>query len=192
MRTLATVMAASFLGLLAAGCAGEPADPAEPAETSQADIDAIGKLADDFVAAANSGDLALVAAFYAADAVLMPPNQPATKGAQAIQSALEVGAADFQLALSVDETAIAGDWAFSSGAYTLMEGEEPTEIIGKWLNVLRRQADGSWKIHRSIWNNDFAAETGRSECEDFVDNDGDGDIDCEDSDCEVWDFCQAT
>ena len=33
-------------------------------------------------------------------------------------------------------------------------GGEPTEDSGKWLGILKRQPNGSWKVHRDIWNSD--------------------------------------
>jgi ketosteroid isomerase-like protein len=46
--------------------------------------------------------------------------------------------------------------AFSRGTYTLSltpkEGGPTTHIDGKWLDILKRQTDGSWKIYIDMVN----------------------------------------
>jgi ketosteroid isomerase-like protein len=46
---------------------------------------------------------------------------------------------------------VAGDWAYSHGNYTMTitpkEGGPTTYFDGKWLDVLKKQADGSWKVY---------------------------------------------
>ena len=55
-----------------------------------------------------------------------------------------------------EEVQVAGDWAFSRGTYTLSitpkAGGEEIFIDGKYMTILKRQTDGSWKIHRDIFN----------------------------------------
>ena len=57
-----------------------------------------------------------------------------------------------------EERKILGDWAFEWGSYVsaaepLPEGG-PIRATGKLLRILRRQADGTWKVARAIWNHD--------------------------------------
>ncbi len=52
------------------------------------------------------------------------------------------------------EVVILGDWAFSSGTYVsdrVSKGEE-VSVDGKFLTVLKRQSNGSWKIYRDMSN----------------------------------------
>ena len=53
-----------------------------------------------------------------------------------------------------EEITVAGDWAYSRGTYNsdrVVEGEE-VRIEGKFLTILKRQSDGSWKIYRDCFN----------------------------------------
>ena len=63
-----------------------------------------------------------------------------------------------ELTVSQDESQAADGWAFGQGTYQLKltpkgRGKE-IEDAGKWLNLIQRQPDGSWKIARHIWNSD--------------------------------------
>ena len=54
------------------------------------------------------------------------------------------------------EIQISGDMAFSRGTYTLSltpkEGGATTTFNGKWLDIEKRQTDGSWKIYIDMVN----------------------------------------
>jgi len=90
----------------------------------------------------------------------MPPDKPAAVGKEAIQASLQsqLDQVTFEVAISQEEAAGADDWAFSRGTYTIKvtpkAGGKAIENSGKYLNILRRQSDGSWKIARHIWNTD--------------------------------------
>lgn len=49
-----------------------------------------------------------------------------------------------------------GDWAFDRANVTIKltpkAGGEPTEFTARLIHILRRQPDGSWKIHRLMAN----------------------------------------
>jgi len=51
---------------------------------------------------------------------------------------------------------VSGDWAFDRGRehyiVTPKAGGAPIEKTGNYLYLYRRQADGSWKQSRVIWN----------------------------------------
>ena len=56
---------------------------------------------------------------------------------------------------SIDEVVASGDLAFVRGTRTQVatprEGGQ-RQTSGKFIFILQRQADGAWKISRSIWN----------------------------------------
>lgn len=151
------------LGVLAAvlivSCSpsGEPPKPT-PSAPSQADTAAVNKLRDDFTAAFNAGDAARAADLYAPDAVLMPQNQPAVTGREGIRSYMQGTFDKFTVNISIasDEMKFAGDWAFDRGTYkiklTPKPGGDAIEENNKYLVILQRQADGSWKVARDIDN----------------------------------------
>ena len=39
--------------------------------------------------------------------------------------------------------------------FTPEAGGEPIRGIGKWMDIYKRQPDGSWKIYRGIYNSDL-------------------------------------
>ena len=60
------------------------------------------------------------------------------------------------MAVNTEETTLAGDWAFVRGictaTWTPKAGGQPIFTDGKFLTILRKQNDGSWKIHRDCFN----------------------------------------
>src|SRR5262245_65864923 len=88
---------------------------------------------------------ALVKAFYAPDAVLMPPNHGAVEGRTKIAGFLQ-GLIDSGLtSIKLDTTTVtsAGDLAYGRGRYTLdlhPPGGTPIQDVGKYLVVYPRQA----------------------------------------------------
>ncbi len=147
-------LALSFL-LFIASCT--PVVVWEPAET-EADVDAINSLRDKFIALDNASDAAGLASLFTNDAVLMPPNQAAVTGNQAIESWFQTTFDQFTTEFTVasEELEVVGDWAFDWGAYmtalTPKAGGEATEDRGKYIVILRKQVDGSWRIVKNIWN----------------------------------------
>ena len=109
----------------------------------------------------NSGNAGGVAALYADDAVLMPPNAPSARGVVAIKEAVtkEIAGAKkggITLALgTVDEVNVVGDMAWHSGAYVVKDKGGKAVDAGKFLEVWERK-NGKWRIVRDIWNSDAA------------------------------------
>jgi ketosteroid isomerase-like protein len=108
--------------------------------------------------ALSKGDLASVMSVYADDVISLPPNQPARVGKAAVQSLWEETLTDFavEVSVNVEEVEVAGGWAFERGTFDMKlsprAGGAPIEDTGKYLDVLRQQADGSWKYARVSWN----------------------------------------
>lgn len=110
-----------------------------------------------WAAAWAAGDAVAIAEFYAEDAVLLPQNQPPIVGKKAIRSGYETVLEQFDVrgGSEVVDLEVGGDWAFMRGTYTTTvtpkEGGPPIEKDhGNWLWIVKRQADGSWKIFRAI------------------------------------------
>ena len=144
------------------GC--QTAPQPEQKRDAAADIKAINELRSQFATAYNANDAAAAAAYFADDAILMFPNQEAIEGKQAIQAALE----DFfkQNAARIThtplETEVAGDWAYERGNITETVTPKSGKAIErslKYLVILKRQPDGSWKIHRDMDNSNLKEPT---------------------------------
>ena len=137
------------------GCQTAPT-PA-PQRDVAADMKAINALGDQYAVAFNSGNAAAAAAFYADDAITMGPNQAVIEGKQAIQASHESMFRESVVkgAFTWLETQVAGDWAYQRGNYAQTftpKSGKPMEDLGKFLEILKRQPDGSWKSYRLIWN----------------------------------------
>jgi ketosteroid isomerase-like protein len=100
---------------------------------------------------------------YEAGGVAMPPNSPAAEGQEAIRAWLAELFADgpvpFEGQLVGFETA--GDRVISHGTYTMTFylDEESVTDTGKWVDIARRQPDGSFRTVRNIWNSDLPVVT---------------------------------
>ncbi len=88
----------------------------------------------------------------------MPPDTPAEIGKEEIRVRMKplFDQLIIKIPITVKEVRVSGDLAFSRGTYTLSTtpkaGGETTKVPGKFLTILQRQADGSWKIARDCFN----------------------------------------
>ncbi len=128
--------------------------------TGQSDPErAIRALSDAFVRHFNAGDAdQLVQAFYAEDARLLPPNQPMITGRSQIrdvlQGFLEAGLGGLAIDTYEIEIASSGDLAYGIGTFSLAR---PAPDRGKFIEIHRRQADGSWKCVADMFSSDQPA-----------------------------------
>lgn len=138
-------------GAIACAPAGE-----QMADTSEADLQAVRDVRAQELAAINSGEVDV--SYLSADAVLMPPGEPAVEGIAAATSWTETLQAEFSanVAYSTDNFIVSGDWAIEPYVGTAIltpvgGGEAMTEAL-KGIHIYRRQADGSWKMVYDAWN----------------------------------------
>jgi len=118
----------------------------------------IDRLAADFSAAYNTADVDKVAAFFADDAVMLPPNRPMTKGRAAIEAALRRNFDHDPARMTVTplESAVVGDRAYEAGTRE-MKWASGTTLQEKYVRIWHR-AGPDWRIAYWIWNRDTAAE----------------------------------
>jgi uncharacterized protein (TIGR02246 family) len=105
----------------------------------------------------NRGDAPALAAMYDTGAVVLAPNAPPMRGRQNIE-ALWAGARQqgFKtLSLTPTSVEVIGNHAIELGIYVLVvqpPGQGETTDRGKYMVVWKRQADGSWKLYRDMFN----------------------------------------
>ena len=90
----------------------------------------------------------------------MPPNAPATHGRSAIEAALDEFPPISNFRITNTEVEGIGDLAYVVGTYSMTltpEGADPVQDTGKFIEIRRRQADGSWALYRDIYNSDLPA-----------------------------------
>lgn len=129
-----------------------------------AESDAIHRTVQEYVSAVNSGDLKRWLGTLTDDVVLLPPDQPRIDGKDAVRLWAKDNFFDrFQMMLThgFDELDVVGPMAFVHGRFALpltpKSAGSSTQMTGKFIYLLRREADGSWRLARVIWNYDMAA-----------------------------------
>lgn len=124
------------------------------------DIDAIKQLATDWRAGWLAGDADALLALYDEAPVLMPQDQPAVIGKNAIRSLYQsvLNKFHFQSESTLMEVEASGDWGYFWSTYTLTAmpkaGGKPIKSAGKSVFIVKRESGGAWKIARLIDNSD--------------------------------------
>jgi uncharacterized protein (TIGR02246 family) len=155
MHQKMTVWAFVGAAVLAAACGG---GVQEQTAAATPDPRPINELRAKFQEAYNAGDAAAVAALYTDDAVSLPDHHPAAQGKPAIQQYLQETFAQYAatMAITPADTEISGNLAHEHGTYTIKvtpkAGGETVTDDGKYVVILKRGADGAWKIHHDIDN----------------------------------------
>jgi len=117
------------------------------------------KFLEDFDAAYNEafnqGDVAACAAFFTEDVVLLAPGEPMSRGRKAFEDTyrtrMEISGGGTH-SNELVEYGVDGDLAYQIGTFAIND-TNPAEQ-GKFVNILKRQPDGTWKVAVSIFNSD--------------------------------------
>ena len=134
---------------------------AAPAALSAQDEAAVRAVDAEWARAASAGDANAVAALYAADASLLPPMEPMRQG-EAARKYWSDFTNGFSGPTELTTAAVEGrgDLAYAVGTYRMsltpkQAGAKPLPVEnGKYMEVLKKQADGSWKIVYDMWSAD--------------------------------------
>jgi ketosteroid isomerase-like protein len=135
---------------------------AGPARTlSAADLEAVRSThaATERLVTPNADWSAWAAAHYEKDATLLPPGGPAVKGREAIARYLASFGTVTHFDVTDEEIGGSGDVAYIAGVYDMtfqVPGQTPVRDTGKYIEVWRRQPDGSWRCHLDTFNSDAA------------------------------------
>jgi ketosteroid isomerase-like protein len=117
---------------------------------------------DAYEKAVANQDISIVVSLYTSDAVLMPPNEPVAKGSKAMEAVFQryVDAGASSLTLETLELEEQGDAVIEVGRYELgiQTPDGSMTDVGKYLQVFKRQADGTLRIAYDAFNSDLAAE----------------------------------
>lgn len=152
--TLTTIV----LVTLTLGCMTRAEPPATDAATARQKIEA-GNAG--LIAAVERGDSMAAASFYDDSAMAMPPGGDAAVGHANLVKLFGsfAGVTVTNMQLKVRDVAASGDLASETGHFewTLtakQAGAKPMTETGKYVVVWKRQADGSYRLFRDIWNAD--------------------------------------
>jgi ketosteroid isomerase-like protein len=132
-----------------------------------AEINKINESTQMFVNAALAKNWAAAAVMYTDDAVSYPPHDRAVKGRAAIQAWLEKFPPITAFKATNVKVEVRGDLAYVLGTYTMTiappGASGPVNDTGKYVEIRRKQPDGSWLIAVDIFNSDLPADTANAD-----------------------------
>jgi ketosteroid isomerase-like protein len=148
-------------GLLLAACRRAPST----AGLSRADEAAVQAVDTAFATALNAGDLARVVRSYDHDAWLLPPNALPVRGRDGIRGFWGGFLRSYEVRLTVgaDRTEGQGDLVYLVGHYHMETRPRSPEVPvlppedGKFLEVLKRGADGRWTYVADMFSSNGTA-----------------------------------
>jgi uncharacterized protein (TIGR02246 family) len=153
-----------FVGMATIGGCRSGTPPSAPGALSATDLAGIRAADSSFMAATNAGNVDAIVAVYAGDAVLLPPNLPAQRGRNAIRNfwggLLKAYTVKFEMGSDTVEGR--GDLAYTVGHYRFTavpkdSGNPGMADEGKFVEILKKQPDGSWKYAVDMYNSNLAA-----------------------------------
>lgn len=134
----------------------------DPDHPNAADLSAIERLHGEDVRASRAGDFRTLRTLMTDDAVILPPHGKPIRGRGQIEAAFGRSEADLGGAEILDyvldfaEILILGDyaveWGEIRGSERTTPDSPPTPSSYNLMRVLQKQADGGWKVHRTMWN----------------------------------------
>jgi uncharacterized protein (TIGR02246 family) len=127
-----------------------------------ADVAQVYRLWNEYAAAMNAGDMERWIALWVEDGIQMPPDAPRRVGKAEIRREMQplFDLLDTsKMIIHTEEVRILGDRAYAHGSYEFemspTGGGETKGYSGKFLDVLEKQVDGSWKIAIDCHNYDM-------------------------------------
>ena len=129
----------------------------------QAEQAALMQVSRDWAQAAATGNAERIASYWADDAVVMPPNQPAIVGKAAIREFVRTSLAipGFSVTWEPEQASIAGSgdvgYLVERNQFTLKDANGTLLTLrGKAATIWRKDANGAWKCVVDIWNDNPA------------------------------------
>ena len=161
MRHPARWIVVVIAGATLQACASKAEPPAQAGQANtEKDVAAVNAMQDREIAMAATGSPDSLATVATNDAELMPPDEPAVHGLDAMKKWAETTFSQASLSgrYTSSDVTISGDLAVAryTGELTITPkagGAPVTEHI-KGIHVMKRQPDGSWKIAQDVWNSD--------------------------------------
>ncbi len=161
MRKHAVVFLAALAGVfLLSACVSQ----SPSLQQIDRDVEAIRQLWKTYEQGINTSSADVWISIWDDNGIQFPADEPMYVGKKAIYaSSVDIfPLLEMRMTISPQEITILGDYAYSSGSYVFDLAEKGSDewmhIDGKFLTILRRQADGSWKIWRDCYNANPPAE----------------------------------
>ena len=153
---------AGSIALLTFAVACQPQTPQTPPDTRAADETALKEWDAQWSKAASAKDVDKTVSYYAEGALVLPPNGPTVTTKDGIRKAWTEmltapgfsggwKATKVEVARSSDLATVSGTWEFTMNDAS----GKPATDRGKFVEVVKKQADGTWKCAVDIWNSDL-------------------------------------
>ena len=162
MRQSVLSLGVVLVALTLLACAQQTTPVAEEVVTAETDVAAFEAAVLDawvtYSATMNAGDVDGWITLWDDNAVRMAPNAPAVHGKAAIRETVSGAllSVDFEeFTINNEEVQVFGDFGFARGSYSFVNAmveDDPVPLEGKYLTILKRQPDGSWKVYCDCFN----------------------------------------
>lgn len=130
--------------------AGEPASGKKSLPKEVSEVGA------SFAAAVNAKDASKAALLYSKNASLMIPNGEPIRGREGIEAFWkQMVGQGLMVSTTTSEADASGSIGYETGTYELSFTTADGQIIrdkGKYVNLMKREADGHWRMIVDIWN----------------------------------------
>ena len=150
------------LVLVAAAMACAPADDSassasqEPCTLALADIETIHAMRATHEAEVLAADWKAMSAVYSPDIIVMPPNQSEIIGREPLLAWQETFPPVAEYELTFDEIDGCSDLAYVRGRYSMaLQPAGSAELVrdtGRWMWILRKDANGHWIVKLDMFN----------------------------------------
>jgi uncharacterized protein (TIGR02246 family) len=128
-------------------------------EQNRGDIAALKENLNKYAATCNAGDFEGWMSLWTDDGIQMYPGAPSRVGKEQIRSGMKPAFDYFILKVEIaadPEIRVFDNWGFLRGNYTMSmipkAGGETIKYDGKYLTIVKKLADGSWKTVRDCFN----------------------------------------
>ena len=129
-----------------------------PAGLTDVDRAAIRAAEQDSVKAVNNKNWEGWTSRFASDGIMMGPNGPMVQGHDQILAWANAFPPTADFSIEMPEIEGTASMAYSRGSYKLKilpPGMSEIQDSGKFLEIWAKQADGTWKVKRDIFNSDI-------------------------------------
>jgi ketosteroid isomerase-like protein len=126
---------------------------------SETDVESIKVIWNIYSTARVVGDSDVWLSLWDEEGIQMPPGAPARSKDildEVIPDAFASGSVS-SMNIYPEEINVVGSWAFTRGTYDserMVEGRS-VRMDGKFLTILKRQPDGTWRIYRDCFNSNM-------------------------------------
>ena len=125
------------------------------------DVALVYELWNEYAAAVNTEDLERWLSLWMNDGIQIAPDAQLRIGKEQIREAMRATFDLFDrrdMTIHTEEVRVLGDWAYSYGSFAFevisKDGGKTVNYCGKFLDILMKEADGSWKIAIDCHNYD--------------------------------------